>query len=127
MPVGLHHVQIAIPAGGEDAAVQFYGNLVGLNQIAKPANLVKRGGVWFSTGTLQVHLGVDKEFVPANKAHVAFEVADLIALRTNLEEAGIAIIDDEPLEGFDRFYVSDPFGNRVECLSPQASDDQKTS
>ncbi len=72
MPVGLHHVQIAIPAGGEDAAVQFYGDLVGLNQIAKPANLVKRGGVWFSTGTLQVHLGVDKEFVPAKKAHVAF-------------------------------------------------------
>lgn len=125
MFVALHHVQIAIPAGGEEAAVQFYGDLLGLEPIAKPTNLAKRGGVWFSTGTLQLHLGVDREFVPARKAHVAFEVADLEGLRTRLEKAGIAIVEDEPLEGFDRFYVSDPFGNRVECLSPLAPSGQE--
>lgn len=97
-----------------------------MEQIAKPANLAERGGVWFTTATLQVHLGVDREFVPASKAHVAFEVPDLEAPRTRLEKERIEIVEDEPLEGFDRFYVSDPFGNRVECLRPQASDDQET-
>ncbi len=119
MSVALHHLQIAMPAGGEEAAVGFYGDLLGLDQIAKPANLAGRGGVWFATGTLQVHLGVDKDFVPATKAHAAFQVPDLAALRARLEEAGIAIVEDEPLEEYDRFYVSDPFGNRVECLSAQ--------
>lgn len=125
MSVASHHVQIAIPSGGEEAAVQFYGDLLGLEPIAKPTNPAKRGGVWFSTGTLQLHLGVDREFVPARKAHAAFEVFDLNALRTRLEEVGITVVEDEPLEGFDRFYVSDPFGNRVECLSARdPGDDQ---
>lgn len=120
MSVGLHHVLVAMPAGGEEAAVRFYGDLIGLEQIEKPNNLSKRGGVWFATATLQLHLGVDKEFVAAKKAHVAFEVPDLDALRSRLEAAGIEVVEDEPLEGFDRFYVSDPFGNRVECLEPHA-------
>ncbi len=126
MSVALHHVQIAMPAGGEEDAVGFYGDLLGLEQIVKPGNLARRGGVWFATGTLQVHLGVDKNFVPATKAHAAFEVPDLDVLRTRLEEAGIAIVDDEPLEGYDRFYVSDPFGNRVECLSAHDCEGHQT-
>lgn len=124
MSIGLHHVQMAIPAGGEKAAIRFYGELVGLERIEKPANLAKRGGVWFATATLQVHLGVDKDFVPARKAHVAFEVPNLDALRSRLEREGIGITADEPLEGFDRFYVSDPFGNRVEFLKPHPANDR---
>lgn len=117
MSVGLHHVQIAMPAGGEDAASQFYGNMLGLVQISKPANLAPRGGVWFATATLPVHIGVDAQFVSATKAHLAFEVSRFDELRSRLLGAGIAIVEDEPLEGYDRFYVTDPFGNRVECLS----------
>lgn len=126
MSVGLHHVQIAMPAGAEDAARHFYGTLLGLEPIAKPANLASRGGVWFQTATLPVHLGIDPEFVPAKKAHVAFEVPDLDGLRSRLKEAEIHIVEDESLEGFDRFYVSDPFGNRVECLSRKAPDERAT-
>jgi catechol 2,3-dioxygenase-like lactoylglutathione lyase family enzyme len=114
----IHHVQVAIPAGGEEQARAFYGELLRFDEIDKPENLVSRGGCWFQTGNLQLHLGVDKDFVPARKAHVAYEVDDLDKLRRRLETAGYAIAEDEPLPGYDRFYVADPFGNRVEILQP---------
>ena len=118
----LHHVQIAIPAGGEPRARDFYGGLLGLTEIAKPENLAQRGGVWFQTGTLQLHLGVDPDFRPAMKAHVAFEVERLAALRERLEAAGYVATTDEPLPGWERCYVADPFGNRTELLEPAATD-----
>ncbi len=114
----IHHVQVAIPAGGEDEARRFYGGLLGLAETAKPANLRGRGGVWFDTGSLQLHLGVDPDFRPAEKAHVALQVAGLAALRDRLAAAGYATTEDEPLPGFARCYVRDPFGNRVELLEP---------
>jgi catechol 2,3-dioxygenase-like lactoylglutathione lyase family enzyme len=114
----IDHVQIAIPAGGEEQARRFYGALLGLQEIEKPANLRKRGGVWFMTGNLQLHLGVDQAFRPAEKAHVAFRVTGLAGTRGRLEAAGYTVTEDEPLPGFDRFYVLDPFGNRMELLEP---------
>lgn len=116
---GIHHVQVAIPHGGENDARAFYGGLLGFPEIVKPENLAMRGGVWFQTANLQLHLGVDPNFVPATKAHIAFEADDLDARRQCLESAGCTIIDGEPLAGFDRFYVADPFGNRVEILGPR--------
>src|SRR5690349_16813609 len=113
---GLHHVQIAIPPGEEDAARHFYGDMLGLMEIEKPENLRARGGVWFETATLQVHLGVDAAFRPAQKAHVAFQVANLEELRLRLSANGFAAVVDEPLPGYARFYVSDPFGNRIELM-----------
>jgi catechol 2,3-dioxygenase-like lactoylglutathione lyase family enzyme len=107
-----------MPAGGEDLARRFYGNLLRFTEIAKPANLISRGGCWFQTGNLQLHLGVDKEFAPARKAHVAYEVDDLDTMRSRLEAAGFPTVEDESLPGYDRFYVDDPFGNRVEILRP---------
>lgn len=97
---------------------RFYGEFLGLPEIPKPGNLAGRGGVWFQTGNLQLHLGVDSGFVPATKAHIAYEVNNLHAVRDRLEAAGIVIVEDEPLPGFERFYVADPFGNRVEILQP---------
>jgi len=93
--------------------------LLGLEEIEKPVNLRRRGGVWFMTGNLQLHLGVAPDFRPAEKAHVAFEVADLVGVRRRLAAAGYDAADDEPLPGFDRCYVKDPFGNRVELLEPR--------
>ena len=119
--VSLHHVQIAIFEGGEPLARSFYGALLGLAEVPKPPNLQRRGGVWFDTGTIQLHLGVDPSFTPAAKAHVALLVADLDALRARLSALGYPRVDDEPLPGFDRFYSSDPFGNRVELLAPSAT------
>lgn len=114
----IHHVQIAIPPGGEKLARHFYGDLLGLEEIEKPDNLRARGGVWFVSDNLQLHLGIEGEFRPARKAHVAFEVADLSALRKCLAAAGYTASEDEPLPGYGRFYVADPFGNRVEILAP---------
>jgi catechol 2,3-dioxygenase-like lactoylglutathione lyase family enzyme len=117
MPVPrIHHVQVAIPAGGEEQARQFYGVSLGFAEVPKPANLQRRGGVWFDTANLQLHLGVDHAFRPAEKAHVAFEVNGLADLRGRLAAAGYATIDDEPLAGYQRCYVTDPFGNRIELL-----------
>jgi catechol 2,3-dioxygenase-like lactoylglutathione lyase family enzyme len=114
----IHHVQIAMPAGGEPAARRFYGELLGLVEIEKPEHLRVRGGVWFDTGSIPLHIGVEAEFRPALKAHVAYQVRGLPALRERLAAAGLAIVEDEPLPGYDRCYVADPFGNRVELLEP---------
>ena len=114
----IHHVQMAIPAGREAAARRFYGDLLGFQEIAKPPNLQKRGGVWFKTANPPLHLGVDAAFRPAQKAHVAFQVADIACVRRRLSAAHLEVIDDEPLAGYERFYVADPFGNRLELLEP---------
>jgi catechol 2,3-dioxygenase-like lactoylglutathione lyase family enzyme len=116
---GIHHVQIAIPANSEDIARKFYGELLEFREIAKPINLQQRGGVWFETRNMPLHLGVDKGFRPARKAHVAFFVDDIDRMRARVEEAGYHPIDDEPLVGYIRFYLNDPFGNRLELLEPE--------
>lgn len=114
----LHHVQLAMPAGGEAQAEDFYGGILGLTRVAKPPHLEVRGGCWFEDEGVRVHLGVEADFRPARKAHPAFMVEDLDALGTAFQEAGVDVVTDEPLAGFKRFYVSDPFGNRLEFLQP---------
>jgi len=116
---GVHHVQLAMPAGAEAAAEAFYSGLLGLPRVAKPPHLERRGGCWFRSALLEIHLGVEEPFEPARKAHPAFVVADLPALRRRLLAAGHAVETDEPLPGFDRCYTKDPFGNRIELLEPE--------
>lgn len=112
----LDHVQVAIPAGGEERARAFFTGLLGLVELPKPAALAGRGGCWFALGTLQLHLGVDPDFRPAKKAHVALACDDLAALRRRLEAAGHVTRDDIALDGVTRFFTEDPFGNRIELL-----------
>jgi len=114
----LDHVQLAMPAGGEADAVAFYEGVLGIPEVPKPPHLAVRGGCWFERGALKVHLGVDADFRPATKAHPAFEVDDVRRLAAALDRAGYRVIDDEPLEGYDRVYALDPFGNRLELLQP---------
>jgi catechol 2,3-dioxygenase-like lactoylglutathione lyase family enzyme len=113
---GLDHVQLAAPEGCEPVARTFFGDLLGWSEIPKPENLHKRGGVWFQCGTHQVHIGVQKKFHAAKKAHPAFHVENLGDLRDYLVQKDVQVIDDEPLEGAKRFYLNDPFGNRLEFL-----------
>jgi len=105
-----------MPEGGEHEARRFYGDLLGLREAAKPPNLAVRGGVWFEHANVRVHLGVEKDFSPARKAHPAFLVDDLKALVGHLAANGVAAREDEPLAGYARVYVSDPFGNRIELM-----------
>ena len=114
----IDHVQVAAPAGGEGAARAFYGDLLGLAELPKPQRLRARGGVWFAVGGQQLHVGIEGSFAAARKAHPALAVpraGDLSALAAKLEAAGRAVTWDGP-----RFYVEDPFGNRVELLAPHA-------
>jgi catechol 2,3-dioxygenase-like lactoylglutathione lyase family enzyme len=116
--VRLEHVQLAMPAGREPEAVAFYEGLLGIPQVPKPPHLAVRGGCWFERGDLKVHLGVEEPFRPAAKTHPAFLVDDVRGLLARLTDAGCTVRDDEPLEGYDRAYVDDPFGNRIELMQP---------
>lgn len=115
----LHHVQLAMPEGGETEAEAFYTGLLGIPRVAKPDHLEARGGCWFEDGDVRIHLGVEADFGPARRAHPAVIVDDLAALRSVLGEAGVDVHVDQPLPEYDRFYASDPFGNRLEFLQPK--------
>lgn len=105
-----------MPAGQEGRARAFYCDVLGLIEEPKPPNLAGRGGAWFRGGALRLHLGVDPDFHPAGKAHAALLVRGLADLVARCQAAGFPAVSDEPLEGFDRVYVRDPFGNRIELL-----------
>ena len=115
---GLHHVQLAIPVGGEAECRAFWGDVLGMEELSKPPALAARGGCWFRGGDLEVHLGVEQDFAPARKAHPGMLVDDLAALASTLESAGIEVTWDDDFPGRDRFYAQDPFGNRLEFLGP---------
>lgn len=114
----MHHVQVAMPENGQANARAFYGDLLGFIEIERPGSLADRPGVWFRTGNLDLHVGVEQEFAPARKAHIAYVVDDLEVLKKRLEAAGLPIIYDVPLPGFDRIHTTDIFGNRLELLTP---------
>ena len=113
--IGLDHVQLAMPAGGEELTRAFFRHL-GFREVAKPDALARRGGVWFEAGRAALHLGVETPFAPARKAHPAFEVDDLASLVARLTAAGIETRPDADLPGIRRVFVEDPFGNRIELI-----------
>ena len=118
----IHHVQVGMPAGQEDEARTFYAHGLGLTEVPKPAELAKRGGAWFrSPGGAEIHLGVEDPHRPQAKAHPALAVeteADLEAMGARLADLGFDVDWSQRYnaEGFQRFHVRDPFGNRVEIV-----------
>lgn len=116
MIVGLDHVQLAMPARGEEAARAFYCGVLGLAERAKPAHLAARGGCWFSGSGVELHLGVEEPFRPAAKAHPALLVDDLDAMCARLAASGAPFEEGAPLEGYARGDTKDPFGNRIELM-----------
>jgi catechol 2,3-dioxygenase-like lactoylglutathione lyase family enzyme len=116
--VGIDHVQLAAPPGCEAAARHFFGELLGLTELPKPAALSGRGGVWFALGDEQLHIGVQDPFAPATKAHPALRVTPdgLDALADRLGTAGFPVLWDDALADARRFHTEDPWGNRIELL-----------
>ena len=112
------HVQLAMPAEGEPAAIAFYEGLLGIPNVPKPPHLAVRGGCWFEDPPLRIHLGVEADFRPARKAHPALLVDDLDGLQARLEAAGYEVRAEGGVDGFVQRYVDDPFGNRIELLEP---------
>ena len=114
--IGIEHVQLAMPRGGEDAARAFYTGMLGLPERTKPPELAARGGCWFEAPGVKVHLGVEADFRPALKAHPALLVDDLPAMIAALAAAGVAVVKDDPADGRPRCFIDDPFGNRIELM-----------
>ena len=112
----IDHVQLAIPAGGEDEARRFWCVVLGFSELPKPDSLAKRGGAWFENGSVQVHVGVESSFAPAQKAHPAFRVHDLKNLAKLLSESGHPVRWDNEIPDVFRCHVDDPFGNRIELI-----------
>ncbi len=116
----IHHVQLACPPGSEDLSRSFYRDVLGLDEIAKPPELAKRGGCWFRGEGIELHLGVEQDFRPARKAHPGLLVTGIDAWAARLAAAGYPVGFDDNFPGMRRFYSEDPHGNRLEFLEPQA-------
>ena len=115
--LSIDHVQIAMPSGEEEKARAFYVNMLGFDEIPKPPELAKRGGAWFQSQNVQLHLGVEADFRAARKAHPAFIVSDLDSLIARVQEAGYETDTSQPpLDGYKRAHVFVPFGNRIELM-----------
>ena len=115
--LSIDHVQIALPTGSEESARAFYMDVLGFTEIPKPAELAKRGGMWFRSENVQLHLGIEQNFQPARKAHPAFIVDDLNSFIAKVESAGFRTDTSQPpLDGFKRAHVFDPFENRIELM-----------
>ena len=114
----LDHVQVAIPRGGEALAREFYAGILGLEEVTKPAELASRGGAWFKNGLVQIHLGVEADFVPARKAHPGLVCEQYDALLERLADCGVDVAPDpSPFNGKRHCYIADPFGNRIEIIA----------
>jgi catechol 2,3-dioxygenase-like lactoylglutathione lyase family enzyme len=116
--VSLDHVQLAAPPGSEEALRAYYGGLLGMTEIAKPPVLAARGGCWFASGSVVLHLGIEEGFRPARKAHPGIRVRGIAAFAARLTDAGAPVTWDQDLPGHRRFYSYDPAGNRLEFLEP---------
>ena len=114
--IGIDHVQLAMPHGGEDRARRFFIGVLGMDEIVKPPHLAVNGGCWFVAGQAHVHLGVEDGHIPSRKAHPALLVDDLAELRRRLEMAGVPFSAGKPLAGYIRGDITDPFGNRIELM-----------
>ena len=113
---GLHHVQLAIAPGSEDACRTFYVDILGMTEIEKPPVLAARGGLWVRADALEIHLGVEQDFRPARKAHPGIRVEDLDGLAKRLTDNGVEVTWDDNFPGHRGFYASDNLGNRLEFL-----------
>jgi catechol 2,3-dioxygenase-like lactoylglutathione lyase family enzyme len=119
MLAAVDHVQLAAPAGSEDALRAYYVDILGMTEIPKPPVLAARGGCWFGAGAVQLHLGVEADFRPARKAHPGLRVTGIEAYAARLKSLGASVTWDEDLPGYRRFYSEDPVGNRLEFLEPE--------
>jgi len=118
--LAIDHVQLAMPAGGEDTARRFFVDLCGMTEVPKPTELAKRGGCWFRSGTVEVHLGVEQDFRPARKAHPALVCTNYVALIAKLKAAKVSVKEDFKIPAIRRSHILDPFGNRIELIANPA-------
>lgn len=118
----IHHVQITVAPEQVSQARDFYLNVMGLQELPKPASLQKNGGFWCQLGAVQIHIGLEASEARQNtKAHLAYAVSDLALWRSNMITAGLNPLESTSIPGMDRFVCRDPFGNRMEFLKLKPS------
>ncbi len=115
--VAIDHVQLAMPPGEEETACGFYSGLLGMTERPKPPELAKRGGCWFESGSVRIHLGVEPDFRPAKKAHPALKCSDYAGLISKLRQAGVKVKPADEIPAVRRCHIDDPFGNRIELVA----------
>jgi catechol 2,3-dioxygenase-like lactoylglutathione lyase family enzyme len=116
------HVQLAMPRNEEARARAFYAGALGMVELPKPGPLAVRGGCWFASGDVQLHLGVEDDFRPARKAHPGLRCTDYDALLERMRAHGIDVREDAVVPGARRAFVDDPFGNRIELIAEAATE-----
>lgn len=116
---GFHHLQLCLPPDEESAAREFYVGILGMVEVRKPPVLAARGGLWVRADDIEIHLGAEKGFQAPVKAHPGISVRHLDALDEHLRGRGVTTTWDDDFPGMRRFYVRDPFGNRIEFLQPE--------
>lgn len=116
--LSIEHVQIAIPVGGEDRARAFYTGILGFVEVDKPAAMAKRNSIWFTAGSVSLHLGLEPDFHAAKRAHPALVVHGMDQILTACEREGVTVKPDVSFNGFRRVHIFDPFGNRLELMEP---------
>ena len=117
--LAIDHIQLAMPSGEEETARRFYSGLLGVEEISKPAELAKRGGCWFKSGVVQIHVGVEHDFRAAKKAHPALKCADYEGLISRLCEFDVEVTQANDIPGVRRCHIHDPFGNRIELIAEE--------
>jgi catechol 2,3-dioxygenase-like lactoylglutathione lyase family enzyme len=125
--IGLDHVQLAMPPGRESEAEAFYAGFLGFVRIPKPEPMAGRGGCWFASGPVAVHLGVEADFRPARKAHPALVVRNLAGLAAAAAAQNIDLRPNPDQPDGAGYYVDDPFGNRIELIDAERADQAGTS
>ena len=113
----IDHVQLAAPPGGENEARRFYAGVLGMHELPKPTTLSQRGGVWFASGDVHIHVGIEPDFQLSRKAHPALACSDYEALLARLTMLGVGMHEVDDIPGVRRAYICDPFGNRIELIS----------
>ena len=113
----IDHVQLAMPPGEEDMARHFYCEILGMHEIAKPAELVRRGGCWFESGDVKIHLDVEADFRPAKKAHPALRCADYHGFISDIRSRGVIVDEPNDIPRVKRAHFHDCFGNRIEVIA----------
>src|SRR6266404_6526749 len=115
--IAIDHIQLAMPMGAERTARRFYTDILGMREIAKPADFLKKGGAWFESGEVRIHIGCETDFRAAAKAHPGLRCRDFDGVVARLRENGFDIVDDQRIAGPRRCHIHDPFGNRLELIA----------
>ena len=117
--IGVNHVQVNVPTDAMEQARRFYVGFLGMKEIPRPP-VFARGGFWLNAGSFEIHIGLE-DVDRTTRAHVAYEVKDIVGWRKKVLDAGYKIVEQPKISHFERFHFRDPFGNNVELIERTGS------